>query len=97
MVETRTETKADAPPALWETDVEHPSGSLWRVRTQDLEREPLQMPAAMIKTLIDNNGRFFTTVYGPDGGQYKGTYGASRSEADEFHNRMVARIQAGTL
>jgi hypothetical protein len=97
MVETRTEPRVDAPPALWETDVEHPAGGLWRVRTQDLEREPLQMPAAMIKTLLDNRGRFFTTVYGPDGGQYKATYSANRTEADEFHNRMVARIQTGTL
>jgi hypothetical protein len=97
MVETRTETAAEAPPALWETDIEHPAGGLWRVRTQDLEREPLQMPAVMIKTLIDNRGRFYTTVYGPDGGQYKGTYSANRAEAETFHNRMIERIRAGTL
>lgn len=96
MVETRTETQA-APPAFWEDDAPHPDGGVWRVRTQDLEREPLQMPNEMIKVLVGNRGRFVTTVYGPDGGQYKATYSYTRTEAEEFHNRMVARIQAGSL
>jgi hypothetical protein len=95
MVETRGEKKA-APP-LWDTDVEHPSGGAWRVRTQDLEKEPLQMPAEMIKVLVGNRGQFVTTVYGPDGGQYKSTYSYTRAEAETFHDSMVERIRAGAL
>lgn len=97
MVETRVEQKAEAPPALWDTDVEHPAGGVWRVRTQDLEKEPLQMPAEMIKVLIGNRGQFVTTVYGPDGGQYKATFSTSRADAEAFHNRMVEQIKSGTL
>jgi hypothetical protein len=97
MVETRGEQKTEAPPALWETDVAHPDGGFWRVRTQDLEHEPLQMPAEMIKVLVGNRGQFFTTVYGPDGGQYKATYSPSRAEAEMFHNRMAERISTGAL
>jgi hypothetical protein len=97
MVETRGETRTEAQPALWETDVEHPSGGVWRVRTVDLQREPLQMPPEMIKVLIGNMGRFMTTVYGPDGGQYRMTYSPSRGEAEEFHNRSVERVRAGRM
>jgi hypothetical protein len=93
MAETRSEKK----PALWETDVEHPRGGLWRVRTQDLQEEPLQMPAEMIKVLIGNRGRFVTTVYGPDAGQYKMTHTYTRPEAEEYHERMVEQISSGLL
>ncbi|MCC6626005.1 MAG: hypothetical protein IT340_01260 [Chloroflexi bacterium] len=97
MVETRGEQKTQAPLALWETDVTHPDGGVWRVRTQDLEREPLQMPAEMIKAVIGNRGQFVTTVYGPDGGQYKTTYSPNRADAEAFHSRMVERISTGQL
>jgi hypothetical protein len=96
MVETRGERKAEASP-LWENDVEHPAGGVWRVRTQDLEKEPLQMPTEMIKVLVQNRGQFVTTVYGPDGGQYKATYAFTRAEAEAFHDRMVERIGMGDL
>ncbi len=95
MVETRGEQKTEAP--LWEADVAHPDGGFWRVRTQDLEKEPLQMPAEMIKVIVGNRGQFVTTVYGPDGGQYKATYAFTRAEAEAFHSRMVERIQTGRL
>ena len=89
------ETRAEAKPAFWETDVEHPQGGIWRVRTQDLQEEPLQMPSEMIKVLIGNRGRYMTMVYGPDGGQYKMTYSYTRAEAEEFHDRMVEHIRTG--
>jgi hypothetical protein len=92
-VETRTQTKAP----FWETDVEDGEGGLWRVRTQDLQYEPLQMPSEMVKAIIGNRGQFQTTVYGPDGGQYKNTFCYTRAEAEEFHERMVDRIRTGTL
>jgi len=93
MAETRSEKK----PALWENDVEHPLGGVWRVRTQDLQEEPLQMPAEMIKVLIGNRGRFLTTVYGPDAAQYKMTFTYTRGEAEEFHDRMIEQIRTGLL
>ena len=96
MVETRGEQKAETSP-LWDTDVEHPAGGVWRVRTQDLEKEPLQMPSVMIQAIIGNRGQFFTTVYGPDGGQYKATYSYTRAEAEAFHTRMVERVGSGAL
>lgn len=93
MAETRAEAKA----ALWETDVAHPQGGLWRVRTQDLQLEPLQMPAEMVKVIIANRGRFQTFVYGPDGGQYRMTGSYTRTEAEEVHERMVERVRTGAL
>lgn len=93
MAETRSERK----PTLWETDVEHPQGGIWRVRTQDLQEEPLQMPAEMIKVIIGNRGRYMCTVYGPDAGQYKMTYTYNRAEAEEFHDRMVEQIRTGSI
>jgi hypothetical protein len=94
---SKVETRTEAKPSFWETDVEHPQGGLWRVRTQDLQNEPLQMPAEMVKAIIGNRGQFQTTVYGPDGGQYKATYTYTRAEAEEFHDRMVERVRTGTL
>lgn len=97
MVETRAQAKAEPKAPFWEDDVTHPDGGLWRVRTQDLQEEPLQMPGPMVQAIIGNRGRFATTVYGPDGGQYKATYSPSRGEAEEFHARMVTRIREGRL
>ena len=91
------ETNAEPKPALWETDVQHPEGGWWRVRTQDLQLEPLQMPAEMVKTIIGNRGRFMTYIYGPDGGQYRWTGSFTRSEAEEIHDRMAERIRTGSL
>ena len=98
MVEMRTEQQTETPPpAFWETDVPHPEGGLWRVRTQDLEREPLQMPPDMIKVLVGNMGRFMTTVYGPGGDQYRLTYTPSRAEAEAYHDRVAERIRTGAM
>jgi hypothetical protein len=91
------EPKAEVRPSFWEDDVEHPAGGLWRVRTHDLQEAPMQMPNEMVKAIVGNRGRFWTTVYGPDGGQYKSTLAPSRTEAEEFHRRMIERISQGQL